>query len=289
MEQNALTSLLLPAALVLIMYGVGLDLRIADFARVVSQPRGIIAGTLAQMVLLPIIGVSLAFTFPLTPALAVGVVIVAACPGGAVSNLISYLAKADVALSVSLTAVSSVLTVLTIPFILNFAIRERLPELEVELPFIWTSLKLAGLTLLPVIGGMATRAARPEFAMRSEKVRRSSVIILLIVIVLAVGANAAELPRYLRVLLVPLLALNGAAIATGWVIGKLARLDDREVWTVMIETGIQNGALGITIPAVLIGVEEMAVPPAIYGIFMLISGALLAIASPTRRGDRRVK
>lgn len=284
MEQSALTSLFLPASLVLIMYGVGLDLRVADFARIASRPRGIIAGTLAQMVFLPILGLAIALAFPLSPPLAIGLVIIAACPGGAVSNLISYLARADVALSVSLTAVSSVLTVVSIPLIINFAIRTRMPELGVELPFIWTSLKLAALTLLPVAAGMVTRAARPAFAQRSERAtRRISALFLALVIAVAVGSNASELPHYLRVLIAPLILLNGTAVAIGWLIGRMAGLDDRATWTVMIETGIQNGALGITIPAVLIGVEEMAIPPAIYGVLMLFSGALLAIASPARR------
>lgn len=285
MEQNALTTLFLPAALVLIMYGVGLDLRLADFGRVVSQPRGVVAGALAQILLIPLIGLTIAFTVPLAAPLAVGIVIIAACPGGAVSNLISYLARADVALSVSLTAISSVITVFTIPVIVNLAVRELMPDAGIELPMIWTSLKLAAVTLVPVIAGMGTRSLAPSLALRSEKtVRRLSAIFLMVVIAIAVLDHVQELPRYLRILALPLVTLNAAAIGAGWIIGRIARLDGPRIMTLMIEAGIQNGALGITIPAILIGNEEMAIPPALYGVLMLVSGVVLVVGAAWRRG-----
>lgn len=284
MEQNVLTTLFLPGALVLIMYGVGLDLRPSDFSRIGWQPRGVIAGSIAQVLLVPVLGLMVAFTAPLSPPLAVGVVIIAACPGGAVSNLISYLSRADVALSVSLTAVSSIITVFTIPVIVNFAMNHRMPGAAAQLPMIWTSLQLAAITLLPVAAGMTTRALRPEFARRSEKaVRRSSIVFLMLVIVVAVAGNVDELPRYMKMLALPLVLLNGLAIGLGWIVGRIARLGREQVIALMIETGIQNGALGITIPAVLIGNEEMAIPPAMYGVLMLLSGALIVSLSPLRR------
>lgn len=289
MEPNAVTTLLLPAALVLIMYGVGLDLRVSDFHRVVWQPRAVVAGTLAQIVFVPLVGLTIAYGAPLPSPLAVGLVIIAACPGGAVSNLISYLARADVALSVSLTAISSITTVVTIPIVVNFALHLFLPGEGVELPMIWTSLKLAALTILPVAAGMTTAIILPELAGRSERpVRALSALFLFIVIIVAVVDHLDELPRYLSVLALPLAILNIATIAIGWGAGRLAGLDDRSRMTLMIETGIQNGALGITIPVVLIGVEEMAIPPALYGVLMLLSGAMLAVVGNAGRRSEEV-
>lgn len=112
-----------------------------------------------------------------------------------------------------------------------------------------------------------------------------SIIFLIAVIPVAVAGHVGELPRYLAVLALPLLLLNGGAIALGWIVGKMARLERSGVITLMIETGIQNGALGIAIPAVLIGNEEMAIPPAIYGVLMLFSGALLVVVSSLGRKD----
>lgn len=287
MEPNALTEVVLPAGLVLIMFGAGLDLRVADFARVLHRPTGALVGTAVQILIVPLVGLAIAFGLSVPRELGVGIVIISACPGGAVSNLISYLARADLALSVTLTAISSLITILTIPVIVNFALSWLMDGSRVELPLLWTSVRLTLLTLVPVLAGMAVRHYRQALADRSERiVRRTSVLLLAMVILLLIVEHLDEFSLYLRLLTLPLVLLNGATIGIGWMAAKAARLDRDQVVTLSIETGIQNGALGITIPALWIGSSVMAIPPALYGVLMLITGSVIIIVSPSRRARR---
>jgi bile acid:Na+ symporter, BASS family len=280
MQETALTAVFLPLALVLIMFGVGLDLRPESFRTLLRRPRGVAIGLCAQLLVVPALGLSIVLFWPLKPELAVGIAIIAACPGGAVSNLISYLSRADVALSVTLTALSSLVTVLTIPLIVNFALMLAMESDPVRLPLVATSLKLFALTVAPVVAGMLTRRIRPEAAQKAERfVGPLSMLFLAGVIAVAITSHSRELPEYLAILALPLVALNGAAMASGWLAGKLGALETPQRRSLLIETGIQNGALGITIPAVWIGSSEMAIPPAIYGVLMLLSGLLVIVGS----------
>ena len=287
MEPSALTAVYLPIALVLIMLGVGLDLRTEDFLRVAGRPRAAVIGTGCQIILVPLSGLAIASLFALPPELAVGIVIIAACPGGAVSNLVSYLARADVALSVTLTAISSLITVFTIPVIVNLALELFIGSGGIALPVLWTSVRLTALTIVPVVIGMIVRHRKPRLAARAEPwVRRGSMVVLAGVIVLAIGDHVDRIAHFVSLVGLPLLLLNGTTIALGWIAGRLGRIEDRQVVTLMIETGIQNGALGITIPALWISNEHMAIPPALYGVLMLVTGALIISISPARRSAR---
>jgi BASS family bile acid:Na+ symporter len=170
MESNFLTSVFLPLALFVIMLGMGLGLKIDDFKRVFTEPKGVLVGLIAQLLLLPLVGFGLATLFPLSPELAVGVVILATCPGGSTSNLMTYLAKGNVALSITLTAISSVITVLTIPLIINVAMRHFLEaETTLQLPFVKTVIQIAVITLVPISIGMALHRYAPKFAATAEK------------------------------------------------------------------------------------------------------------------------
>jgi bile acid:Na+ symporter, BASS family len=284
MQETALTAVFLPLALVLIMFGVGLDLRPESFQSLLRRPRGVVIGLCAQLLVVPALGLSIVLFWPLKPELAVGIAIIAACPGGAVSNLISYLSRADVALSVTLTALSSLVTVLTIPLIVNVALSLAMGSDPVRLPLLATSLKLFAVTVAPVVAGMITRRIRPAAAQNAERfIGPLSMLFLAGVIAVAIASHSRELPEYLAILAFPLLALNGAAMGAGWLAGTLGSLEIPQRRSLLIETGIQNGALGITIPAVWIGSSEMAIPPAIYGVLMLLSGALVIAISRLRR------
>jgi bile acid:Na+ symporter, BASS family len=151
MESSFLTAVFLPLALFAVMLGMGLGLRIEDFTRVLVYPKAVVVGLLAQLVMLPILGFALASIFPLTPELAVGVMILAACPGGPTSNLLTYLARGNVALSITLTAMSSLITVFTIPLVVNLAMETFLGEATpLSLPVGATVLQIAVITLIPV-------------------------------------------------------------------------------------------------------------------------------------------
>ncbi|MGK7932168.1 MAG: bile acid:sodium symporter family protein, partial [Microcystaceae cyanobacterium] len=150
MESNFLTAVFLPLALFIIMLGMGLGLTIKDFTRILVDPKAVIIGLIAQLILVPLTGFLLASLFPLSPELAVGVVIIAACPGGATSNLITYLVKGNVALSITLTAISSVITIFTIPFLINLSMQQFMGEgVAFQLPFLTTVIKIAVITFIP--------------------------------------------------------------------------------------------------------------------------------------------
>jgi bile acid:Na+ symporter, BASS family len=194
MESNFLTDLLLPISLALIMFGMGLSLTPSDFKRVAIYPKAAALGTLNQIVILPLVGFVLLMLIPMrTPELAVGIMILAACPGGPTSNLISHISKGDTALSITLTAISSLIVVITIPLIVNFSLRYFMQHDEyVPLPVFDTILKVIIITLIPVAIGMVTRAKAVRFSQRMHKPVKMMSGILLVVIILAAILNDRE-------------------------------------------------------------------------------------------------
>lgn len=169
MEEGLLTTVGLPLALAFIMIGMGLSLTLDDFKRIVRYPKAVVIGLICQLIVLPIVGFLLISYFEVTGAMAVGVMIIAACPGGATSNLISHLAKGDTALSISLTAVTSLITVITIPLIVNYSIVHFGEEGSVLLPLGRTIAQIFVITLIPVSVGMMIHRKRPHFALRADR------------------------------------------------------------------------------------------------------------------------
>lgn len=272
MESNILTSVLLPVALFTIMLGMGLGLTPDDFKRILVNPKGVILGLGAQLILLPVVGFILANLFPLSPELAVGVIIIAACPGGPTSNLMTYLAKGNVALSITLTAISSLITVFTIPLIVNRAMQQFLGEATtLQLPFLTTVLQIAVITLIPVSIGMVLNHTTPKLAANLERwVKWLSLFFLgLIIVGLLVKERANVGSFFLQVGWVTL-ALMGLTMALGYAIASLAKLDSRSTAAITIEVGLQNGTLAIAIASAptFLNTPSMAIPAAIYSLLM---------------------
>lgn len=278
MQASPVVAIFVPASLVVIMFAMGMTLEPADFRRIFVLPRSVATGVVAQLALVPLCGLAVVSAIPLEPRLAAGVMIIAACPGGAVSNLVSFLARGDVALSVTLTACSSMLTLFTLPLVVNASLAWLTGQTTAfELPLLSTSAKLFALTVAPIVAGMLIRRWKPLFAGRSERhLALISALFLAAVIILAVSENLRALPHYLRVVGPAVVALNVTAMTAGWLLARAAVLDARQRVTIAIETGIQNGALGIAIPATFIGDAEMAIPPAIYGVVMLVTSVIIA-------------
>ena len=277
MESNFLTAVFLPLALFIIMLGLGLGLTINDFKRVIVTPKAIGLGLLAQLILLPVVGFMLAKVFVLSPELAVGLIILAACPGGPTSNLMTYLAKGNVALSITLTAISSLITVFTIPVVVNLAMTLFLDEgSTLQLPIVSTVIQIAAIVLIPVSLGMAIRRRMPRVAIQIEEwVKWLSLGFLgLIIAGLMIRERANIVSFFLQVGWVTF-TLMAIAMSLGYSIAKLARLDEPSATSITIEVGIQNGTLAIAIassPAFL-GNPVMAIPAAIYALLMYaISG-----------------
>ncbi|MEX1190639.1 MAG: bile acid:sodium symporter family protein [Brumimicrobium sp.] len=290
MESSIITEVFLPGALAIIMLGMGLSLALGDFKRLFKHPKAILTGLLNQLVLLPVIGFSIMYFFELPPVYAVGVILIAACPGGATSNLLTFMAKGDAALSISLTAFSSLITIFTIPFIVNLAMKIYFGAGQyVALPVFQTILQIMIITVVPVSIGMFIKSRSPKTALKFEKaVKIASGILITVVIFGAIIKQKDEIIPAFQQVGLPILILNLVTIFVGFYSAKLFGLNFRQSSTVSIESGIQNGTLAIAIAAgaTLLDNPQMAIPPAVYSILMFISGALVVYWYGKKNGKR---
>ncbi len=286
MEESLLTKVLLPLALFIIMWGLGLSLTWADFRRGAEKPIPVIAGIVCQMVLLPILGFAVAKLFGLSGALAVGLVILSLCPGGVTSNLLSFLARGDLALSITLTAISSVLTPFTVPLVAGLAFSTfGLDAQEIALPIPKTMLTLVAIMILPVAIGMGIRRAKPGFAKAAERpIRIASALFLALIIAGVVKQNINELGDFFLRAGPAALVLNVASMGGGLLVAKLLKLQRPQAITIGMEVGIQNGTTAIFITGTLLTNPEMSIAPAIYSLIMFVTGALFGVAMNRSQG-----
>lgn len=279
MQSSVLTELFLPFSLAVIMFGMGLSLRVEDFKRILIYPKAVGIGLLNQLVLLPIIAFGIAKAFSLPPELAVGLMILAVCPGGATSNLITHLAKGDSALSITLTACSSVITVFTIPFLVNFSISYFIPGGEAkQLEVVGTVVSVLFITLIPVALGMITLAKAPRLAEKwDQPFRKISIVFFVVIVGAAILKERENLVQYFIEAGPAALALNLSTLALSFAMAKWTGLPFRQGLTIAIESGIQNGTLGITIAATLLVNSVMSIPSAIYSLLMFGTAALVIL------------
>ena len=279
-----LTSIALPVALGIIMFGLGLSLRPADFARVAKHPKAVIIALACQLILLPAICLGLVVLFRLPPILAVGMMLLAAAPGGTTANLYSHLFRGDVALNVTLTAVNSVIAVFTLPFITNFAIGLFLPgESGLGLEFS-KAVEVFAIVLGPVLLGMLVRWWKPRFADAMDRpVRIASMIILAIVIVGAVVANREILLANIGKLAGITLLFCALSLTIGFFVPRLFRVERKQAIASSFEIGIHNATLAIVIAQSVLGSIELSLPAAVYGVLMFFVALLFGLVV-VRRG-----
>jgi len=272
MEQNILTAVFLPLALAFIMLGMGLSLTLDDFKRIFVYPKGMIVGLCAQLMVLPLIGFLLIIAFGVTGTMAVGIMILAACPGGPTSNLITHLAKGDIALSISLTSISSVLTVVTIPIIVNYSILYFGEEGSVTLPVLQTIGQIMGVTLIPVAIGMSIRKLRPQLSFAAERpFKIASGIFFTLILLAAIFKERENIVSYFMLVGPITTLLNLATMGVAIILAKLFLLPVNQQIAISIEGGIQNGTLGIMIAATLLNNSAMTIPIVIYSLIMFIT------------------
>ncbi len=278
MESSFLTAVFLPLALFAVMLGMGLGLKVEDFTRVVVYPKAVLVGLLAQLVMLPLLGFILASLLPLSPELAVGLMILAACPGGPTSNLMTYLARGNVALSITLTALSSVITVFTIPLVINLATKAFLGQTTtLQLPLLATILQIAVITIIPVAIGMALHHYLPRFAAQAEGwVKWLSLFLLGVIIAGLLIQQRDNVVGFFAQVGLATLTLNLAAMALGYGIALSTRLERPSVTAITLEVGIQNGTLAIASAPTLLNQPTLAIPAAIYSLLMFVTGAAFA-------------
>ena len=283
MEQGSLIGVGLPIAIGIVMCGIGLHLAPADFRRVTEFPRSVLVGVAGHYVLLPALGFAAAWAFRLPPELAVGLVLVAACPSGNIANTLTFLARGNVALAVCLSIISALVTFISIPVFVGLASEAFMGEARsVRVPVLETARHLAGILLLPITAGMLVRAYLPNAAAALQPwVSRLAVVLLVGLIVGIAVTQRAGLTAAALQAGPASLALCTAAIAGGYALGRLARLPPRDVVTVSLEVGVQNGALAILIALSVLGSAQMAIPGALYGGLMYIPA--LAVVMLGRR------
>lgn len=274
---DSASTLILAASLMIIMLGMGLSLQITDFKRVVFYPKAIFVGLFNQLILLPLVGFALAYFLQLPAEIAIGIMILAACPGGPTSNLITHLAKGDLALSVSLTALSSLITILTIPFLVNFALSYFLAEGQmIQLDILQTIIQILVIVVIPVGIGMLIRRYKEAFAMRMAKpVRIGSGIVLALIIVGLVIKEKENFGSYFQQAGLATFLLNALTMLLGYFSAKALKLNRAQATSISIESGIQNGTLAITIAVVLLNNTAFAIAPAVYSLLMFFTGGYL--------------
>ncbi|MBX3185124.1 MAG: bile acid:sodium symporter family protein [Polyangiaceae bacterium] len=274
MESSIVTSVFLPLALGIIMLGLGLSLTLADFKRVVVMPKAIIVGLVCQMLILPFVCYGIAKAVGLPPVLAVGLMLLAASPGGATANLFSHLAKGDVALNITLTAVNSVLSVISLPIIVNLSMKLFMQE-SATIPLqVKEVLQVFAVVLVPTGIGMLVRAKKLNLALRMEKpVRIASAVFLVLIIAAAVAGQRQNLVDFFKQVGIAALLFNLASMGLGYLIPRLVRLSKRQSVAIGMEVGIHNGTLAIVIATTLLNNAAMSIPAAIYSLIMFFTAA----------------
>ncbi|HEV2780187.1 MAG TPA: bile acid:sodium symporter family protein [Actinophytocola sp.] len=282
MTSSVVTTVFLPITVAVIMLGLGLSLTVGDFTRVARQPRAAVIALACQVLVLPALCLGLVLLFDLAPLLAVGMMLLAASPGGTTANIFSHLARGDVALNISLTAINSVLAVVTLPIVVNLALAVFLDDGgSADQAIGLQPAKMAqvvAIVLVPVAIGMWIRARYAGFAERMRRpVRAASIVVLVAVIGVAMFQERANIGGFLEQVGVVALLLSVLSLAIGYAVPRLSRVSHRQAIASSFEIGIHNATLAITIalsPA-LLNNSTMAIPAAVYGVVMFLpAGAL---------------
>ncbi|WP_373000304.1 bile acid:sodium symporter family protein [Marinobacter sp.] len=279
MESSPLISAGLPIALFIIMIGIGMTLTVRDFRQVAVYPKGMIVGTVAQILVMPLVAFMLATMLAVPPAIAVGLVIIAACPGGTTSNLFVLLSRGNIALSIVLTVSASLITILTLPLFTNLALQHYMgTEENIVLPVWKTVGMLIGIVLFPVAIGMVVRTRKPDVARKAESiVSVFGGIVLAVLIVALVYGVRDQIWELLKQAGPATILLNVAGIGLGLAAGRVAGLTQRESLAVAVELGVKNGTIALMVTLTLLESSAMSIPAAVYGVLMFPIGFVLAM------------
>ncbi len=285
MHSNFASSFLLPAVLALIMFGMGLSLTKRDFKNILKYPKALITGLTGQMIILPAFAFLIAWLSGLPPELQVGIIIIAACPGGATSNLITHLLRGRVALSISLTTINSILVIITLPLLVNLGLTIFLDKTtELEMPILKTIIKVFTITIIPTALGILTRAKQQNFAIRLEHPLRFIMPVMLgivfLVAILGEKSSAGKGFKEIWLEVIPwAFGLNLLGMLTGFISGKITSLGKFNQITLAVEVGIQNSALAITVASSTMFLNNyyMSVPAVVYGLFTFFNAVVFGL------------
>ena len=280
------TNVILPLALAFIMFALGLGLTLSDFARVARQPRDFFVGAVCQIVLLPVVGFTLVTIWPVSPEIALGVMIIAAAPGGVTSNLLTAFGRGDVALSISLTAVISLLSVVTIPLIVGFSYGQFFGEAaKGDVSVARIAINVFLIVTVPVLIGLAVRHFAARFAQRFEPAsRKISAFLFVLVLLGAIFQERHNIVDYYAEAGLITLTLNVVMLALAWGLASLFGSGAPQRIAIAIECGLQNGTLAIVVATLLFGGGAAVIPAATYSLTMFATALILIYVLRRRAG-----
>ena len=283
---SALSTVGLPIALAIIMFGLGLDLTVRDFRRVGQQPRAVLVALACQLVLLPLVCFGLVLAFDLPPLLGIGMMLLAASPGGTTANLFSHLFHGDVALNITLTAINSIVAIATLPLITNLTIAWFDRSDSVSMPLVEV-VKVFVLILVPVGIGMLVRARRSGFAARMDRpVRVGSAVILAALILGILLDQRDSVGSYLADVGLIAALFCAISLVVGYVVPRAAGVADDQAIASSFEIGVHNGTLAIFVAVEVLGSTEISVPAAVYSLLMFPLAAAWGMVISRRVRER---
>ena len=275
MDSPLLTTVALPAAIAVIMCSLGMTLTAADFRRVLVAPRGVLIGMLNLALISPLLALATAEVFGLSPELAVGLVLLGASPGGMMANMLTHLSRGDTALSITMTAISSVGAIVTVPLFLALSASHFGAGDVGDASMLGVVARVFAITIVPVAIGMELRRRAPERIVAvSPRVRNISLVLFAIVVLGAIASEHDTVAENAAAVGGAALALNLAAMSASFAISKLARLGNRQATAISLELGIHNAALAVAVGASL--AAALTIPAAVYASFMLFTGGSFA-------------
>lgn len=275
MQDNPLIIFGLPLALAFIMFGLGLHLKTADFQRIMAQPKAMFVGLFCQILLLPALCFGIIKIFNLPAPVAIGMMLLAASPGGTTANLYSHLFKGDVALNISLTAVNSVIAAATIPLIVNFSLAQFMGA-EQYIPLqLQKTVEVIAIVITPVIIGMFVNSKFPLWSRKMDKpVKIGSALILVLLIVLILNREYHHIAAHVQTVGMAALVFNVSSLLLGYMAGKFTRLNEGQSRAIAFEVGIHNSALAMYLALAVLQNGEMAIPAALYSLIMYVTATI---------------
>lgn len=274
-DTSVFTAVALPIALAVIMTSLGLELTRADFRRIFVYPKGVAIGLLNLAVIAPFLAFGIAELFDLSPVLAIGLVLLGASPGGTLANLLTHLARGDTALSVTMTALSSVGALIVVPIYLNLAANHFSGSDIGDISMLGVVVRVFFITLVPLAIGMYVRERYPRWTEeRRDQVKKAALVAFVLVVIAAVASEIDVLLDNFAAVALATLALNVAAMTVSFAVAKLARLSDRQATAISMELGIHNATLAIAVAGTID--IDLAIPAAVYSGFMFVTAGLFA-------------
>ncbi|MBR9728907.1 bile acid:sodium symporter family protein [Shewanella intestini] len=278
MTASVLTQGLLPLAIALIMFGMGLSLTMTDFTRLFRWPKAMVLGLIGQILLLPLMALLISVALDLPPAMAIGLMILSACPGGTTSNVISQLSRANLALSVTLTGLSTLICLLSTPLIIQWSLNHFSSDNPVAFSLLTTTVGLSALTLLPLALGMWVNRHWVVSAQKIEPIfRRFSAIFMVLMIAGILWQERQMLSQSFSDMFLACVLLNFTSVACAVLLSRLGGLSKQDALTLCIEIGIQNATLAILIAMTFLNRPDLAVAAGVYGVTMYLGAGFIVL------------